>query len=84
MAKRKKSSDIYKSARLVGENVGRLVVESKKTVKTGKKELRTTAERLEKVRRKFKREAMTTTQETIPQLVKEFKKGLRKGMNKRR
>jgi hypothetical protein len=84
MTKRKKPSDVYKTARLMGENVGRLVLESKKTIKTGKKGLRTTAERLEKVQRKAKRKAIITTTETIPQLMKDFRKGLRKGMQKRR
>lgn len=84
MAKRKKSKDIYKSARIMGENVGRLVLESKKTIKTGKKGLRYTAETLGKASKKAQRKAKITTQETIPQLMKEFRKGLKKGMKKRR
>ena len=84
MAKRKKSSGAFKTARFMGENLGKLVLESKKTVKTGKKGLKVTAERLGSVERKVKRKAMTTTKETIPQLAREFKSGLRKGMKKRR
>ena len=88
MAKKKKSSNVFKTARLMGENVGKLVVESKKTIRKGKKELMYTAEKLQTAGKKAGREARTTarttTQETIPQLVKEFKKGINKGMKKRR
>lgn len=81
---KKKSPDMYKTARIMGENVGRLVVESKKTIRKGKKGLRYTAETLEAAGKKAEKKAKITTQETIPQLMKEFKKGIRKGMKKRR
>lgn len=88
MAKRKKPSELFKTARLMGENVGRLVIESKEQsrilARKGKKGLRTTAETLGKASKKAQRKAMITTKETIPQVMKEFKKGLRKGMKKKR
>ena len=88
MTKRKKPSELFKTARNMGENVGRLVSESKEQsrilAKRGKKGLRTTAETLGKAGKKAERKAMITTKETIPQLMKEFKSGLRKGMKKKR
>ena len=84
MAKRKKPSELFKTARLMGENVGRLVLESKRTVKKGKRGLKTTAETFGKASKKAERKVMITTKETIPQIAKEFKKGLRKGMKKKR
>lgn len=84
MAKRKKSSDAFKTARLVGENIGKLVMESKKTFRKGKKGLRYTAETFEAAGKKAEKRAKVTTKETIPQLVKEFKSGIKKGMKKRR
>ena len=83
MAKRK-SADIYKTSRVMGENVGRLLLESEKRIRTGRRGLRQTAETLEIVRKEAQRKAKVATQETIPKLVKEFKKGLKKGMQKKR
>ena len=84
MTKRKKTSDAFKTARLMGENIGKLVMESKKTISKGKKELRYTAETFEAAGKKAEKRAKVTTKETIPQLAKEFRSGLRKGMKKRR
>jgi uncharacterized membrane-anchored protein len=88
MAKRKKPSELFKTARNMGENVGKLVLGSKEQsrilARRGKKGLKTTAETLEKAGKKAERKAMITTKETIPQIMKEFKKGLRKGMKKKR
>ena len=84
MAKKKKSSNVFKTARLMGENIGKLVSESKKTIRKGKKGLEYTAETIETAGKKAERKAKTTTHETIPQLVKEFKRGISKGMKKRR
>ena len=83
MSKRKKHSELFKTARVMGENVGRLVLESKKhsraLARKGRSGLETTAQKLKKTERK----AVTTTKETIPQIMKEFKKGLKSGMKKR-
>ena len=83
MSKKKKHSELFKTARVMGENVGRLVLESKKhsraLARKGRSGLETTAEKLKKTERK----AVTTTKETIPQLVKEFRKGIRRGMKKK-
>ena len=88
MAKRKKPSRLFKTARTMGENVGMLALESKEQsrilARKGKKGLRTTAETLGKAGKKAERKVMITTKETIPQIVKEFKSGLRKGMKKKR
>lgn len=87
MTKRKKSSEFFKTARGMGENVGRLVLESKEQsrilARKGRKGLETTAEALKVTERKARRKAITT-KETIPQLMKEFRKGLRRGMKKKR
>ena len=83
MVKRKKRSELFKTARVMGENIGRLVLESKKRsralVRKSRSGIETTAEKLKKTERK----AVSTTKETIPQLVKEFRKGIRRGMKKR-
>jgi len=84
MAKKKKSSNVFKAARLMGENIGKLVTESKKTVRKGKKGLEYTAETIESAGKKAGKKAKATTQETIPQLVKEYKRGINKGMKKKR
>lgn len=87
MAKRKKSSELFKTARSMGENVGRVVFESKEQsrmlARKGRKGLKTTTEALKTAERRAKKKATVTTKETIPQLMKEFKKGLRKGMKKK-
>ena len=83
MVKRKKHAELFKTARAMGENVGRLVLESKKHGKAlarkGRSGLEITAKKLKKTERK----AVTTTKETIPQLVKEFRKGIKRGMKKK-
>jgi uncharacterized membrane-anchored protein len=88
MAKRKKPSRLFKTARTMGENVGMLALESKEhsrnLARKGKKGLRTAAETLEKASKKVEKKAVITTKETIPQIMKEFKKGIRKGMKKKR
>jgi len=86
MSKRKKPSNIYKTARVTGRGIGKIVLVSKEKSKVlarkGRKGLKATAETLNKAGKKARKEARTTTQETIPQAVKEFKKGLKEGMER--
>jgi len=87
MSKRKKPSELFKISRTMGKNVGRLVLGSKEQsmvlARKGKTGLKTTAERLGKAGKKAGKKARIATQETIPQIMKEFRKGLKEGMKKK-
>jgi hypothetical protein len=87
MTKRKKTSELLRTARHMGKNIGMLVMESKERgrviAKTGSKKLRATAETLGKAGKKAEKRAKTTAQETIPQLMREFRRGLKEGMKKK-
>jgi len=91
MSKRKKPSKLFRTARVMGRNVGRLALESmegsKVLAKKGSKGLKVTAATLgnagRKAGKKVRTTVQTTAQETIPQLMKEFKRGLKEGMKKK-
>jgi len=81
MAKRKKTSDIYRMVRITGERIGTLTVESQRQSRIlARRGIRMTTEALSTAQRK----AQKASRETIPQLIREFNKGLKKGMKKRR
>ena len=84
MAKRKKASELFSMARITGENIGKLMIESHKhsrrLARTGRMGMERTAQALSLAHRKAEKAA----KETMPQLIREFNKGLRKGMKKRR
>ncbi len=77
MAKKKTSEELYKIARVTGENLGKLTVESKKQTKVL---VRAGRHALTKAQEK----TMKTAHETIPELISEFRKGLKKAMKQRR
>ncbi len=87
MSKRNKTS-VFSTARAMGRNIGKVVMASsekgKVLAKKGSKGLKSTAEAVGAASKKAGKKAKATAQETIPQLVKEFRRGLKEGMKKRK
>ena len=84
MAKKRKHDELYNMARMTGENIGRITVESKKhseiLLEKGRKGVELTAQVFARAQTK----AQKAADRVIPELITEFKKGLKKGMKKER
>ena len=84
MAKKKTNEELFRMARSTGENLGRITVESKKQTRTLVRAGRRGVASAKIVLSKAQKRTELAAHETIPQLVREFNKGLRRGMKKRR
>ena len=87
MSKRRKPSQLFHTSRVMGRQLGKIVIESKAKsriiARKGRSGLETTADNIGKAGRKAQKKARTVTQETIPQIVREFRRGLKEGMKKK-